>query len=152
MSLQMQKNRPNDASRALIWLRGGRYDPSIELTEMQMAIQKQKETSKSVAASMMRSSSVKALSISFGLFIVQQLCGINVVIFYTTDLFEVSGSDSLVLCYSETNVFVIFPTCSTDALKVKSFPPFRVPIPTSVQIFQQLWWALCKYSLHFCRS
>lgn len=86
----MQKNKFANASEALIWLRGKKYDPSIELTEMQIAIEKQKQVPKSITAAMLRRSSVKALSISFGLFICQQMCGINVVIFYTTDIFEVS--------------------------------------------------------------
>lgn len=84
---QMQKNKRANASEALLWLRGRKYDPSIELTEMESAIEQQTGVSRSAA--MLRRSSVKALSISFGLFICQQMCGINVVIFYTTDIFEV---------------------------------------------------------------
>lgn len=86
----MQKNKIDDASDALIWLRGKNYDPSIELMEMQTAIDEQKQESKSMVVAMFRRSSVKALMISFGLFICQQMCGINVVVFYTTDLFKVS--------------------------------------------------------------
>lgn len=86
----MQKNKPANASDALVWLRGKKYDPSIELTELQIAIEQEKEVSTSVASAMLRRSTVKALTISFGLFICQQLCGINVVIFYTTEIFEVS--------------------------------------------------------------
>lgn len=88
----MQKNKPAEASKALLWFRGKRYDPTIELSEMQLAIKEQKELSQSITTAMLRSSSVKALSISFGLFICQQMCGINVVIFYTTAIFEVSQS------------------------------------------------------------
>lgn len=106
--LQMQKNRADDASTALLWLRGRRYDPSIELSELQMDIEKQKESTKSVAASMLRSSSVKALCISFGLFICQQLCGINVVIFYTTELFEVSEENSLNMFPVQRNAICIY--------------------------------------------
>lgn len=87
----MRKNRPVDATKALIWLRGSQYDPSTELNDMQVAMREQEAAAGSVVAAMLRSSSVKALSISFGLFICQQMCGINVVIFYTTDIFEVSS-------------------------------------------------------------
>lgn len=83
----MQRNKHANATEALIWLRGKKYDPSSELTEIQNAIDQQKGLSTSAA--MLRRASVKALSISFGLFICQQMCGINVVIFYTTDIFEV---------------------------------------------------------------
>lgn len=85
----MQKNKHADASDALLWLRGKNYDPTIELTEMHLAMEQQKEGSESIVSAMMRRTSVKALSISFGLFICQQMCGINVVIFYTTKIFEV---------------------------------------------------------------
>lgn len=85
----MQKNKYSDASEALLWLRGKSYDPSIELMEMQTALEQQKQGSGSMVAAMCRRGSVKALSISFGLFICQQMCGINVVIFYTTDIFKV---------------------------------------------------------------
>lgn len=92
----MQKNNHADATKALVWLRGKSYDTSTELGDMLVAMQEQKKASGSVAAAMLRSSSVKALSISFGLFICQQMCGINVVIFYTTDIFKVSLYDSAI--------------------------------------------------------
>ncbi|KAJ6634094.1 Facilitated trehalose transporter Tret1, partial [Pseudolycoriella hygida] len=83
----MQKHKLANASEALIWLRGRNYDPTIELNEMQLIMDQQKHVSESIASAMLRRSSVKALCISFGLFICQQMCGINVVIFYTTDIF-----------------------------------------------------------------
>lgn len=129
----MQKNKFANASEALIWLRGKKYDPSIELTEMQIAIEKQKEVPKSITAAMLRRSSVKALSISFGLFICQQLCGINVVIFYTTDIFEVSQTIHNDCLLNEITLF------------------FRAPKHSSVQISQQLWLASCRLLQHFYR-
>lgn len=125
---QVQKNKIASASEALIWLRGKRYDPSVELAEMQLAIEQQKEAPESIAAAMFRRSSVKALSISFGLFICQQMCGINVVIFYTTDIFAVSQN-------SETMLLV------TLSFELRVHICFRAPKLSSVPICQRLWLA-----------
>lgn len=86
----MQKNKYSEASEALLWLRGKKYDPSMELMEMQTALEQQKQGGyESMVTAMFRKASVKALSISFGLFICQQMCSINIIIFYTTDIFKV---------------------------------------------------------------
>ncbi len=111
----MQQNKLAEASKALVWLRGKGYDPSNELSEIQASVKQktqpgepqlqgnkvsrlllwlrkrcQKKVIQSIFAAMLRTSSVKALSISYGLFICQQMCGINILTFYTADIFEVS--------------------------------------------------------------
>lgn len=100
----MQKNKREDAEKALIWFRGKKYDPTVELNEMQIAIKEQKEVTQSMTAAMLRKSTVKGLCITFGLFICQQLCGINVVIFYTTDIFEVSDKTIFSFVKSNENI------------------------------------------------
>ncbi|XP_037031973.1 facilitated trehalose transporter Tret1-like [Bradysia coprophila] len=64
----MQNNRPGDASRALLRL--------LQPAQYKEAFQ-----------SLFRQSSVKALFISYGLFVCQQMCGINILKFYTEDIF-----------------------------------------------------------------
>lgn len=130
----MQKHRPGDASKALLWLRGKKYNPSIELKAIQRSLQQQgqqhgKEQQheqdqqqkqeqqparkrrewlrvllwcrenkfqraqyKEIFKILLRRSSMKALLISYGLFICQQMCGINILFFYTTEILEVSLS------------------------------------------------------------
>lgn len=53
--------------------------------------QRAKKDFKYFTAAMFRRSSLKALSLSYGLFICQQMSGINILIFYTTEIFEVNS-------------------------------------------------------------
>jgi hypothetical protein len=74
----------------LTWLRGKQYDSSAELLGLQEEDEKQKATTVNLKAALSRPASVKAIVIGVGLMFFTQMCGINVVIFYTTDIFNVS--------------------------------------------------------------
>ncbi|KAB7504384.1 Facilitated trehalose transporter Tret1 [Armadillidium nasatum] len=81
----------DNAERSLQWLRGTDNVVEFELE----AIQQNYEMSKSETSSLkdiFKRQYIKPLSLSIGLMLVQQLSGINAVIFYTVDIFKLSGS------------------------------------------------------------
>ncbi|MCL4137268.1 UNVERIFIED_CONTAM: hypothetical protein GTU68_020120, partial [Idotea baltica] len=87
----VSKGREEHAEKSLQWLRGTDNDVEFELE----AIQKNFEMSASEKSSirdLFKKQYSKALGIAIGLMLVQQLSGINAVIFYTVDIFKLSGS------------------------------------------------------------
>lgn len=84
----VSKGRTEAAVKSLQWLRGSAYDYSGELQAMQTEHAEKQAQQTSQVAGLMRKASVRALGISFGLMFFQQLSGINVVIFYTNDIFK----------------------------------------------------------------
>jgi sugar porter (SP) family MFS transporter len=97
----LKRNKPEEAKQALQWFRGGDAVPQHivdnELQEMKSSLDASKpvplkHTFKTRAAQ-------RAMIVSVGLMIAQQLSGINAVIFYTDTLFKSAGS-SLSSTYS----------------------------------------------------
>lgn len=86
----ISKGKSNEAIKSLQFLRGKDYNPQTEINEIEAELAKSKEMKVSLLDAFKRKSSKKAMIISFGLMFFQQMCGINAVIFYTTDIFEVS--------------------------------------------------------------
>ncbi|XP_059607340.1 facilitated trehalose transporter Tret1 isoform X2 [Phlebotomus argentipes] len=86
------KDRTSRATDAIKWLRGDKYDHSAELADLQQQIDEIRSHPVSLAAAMRRRATVRALVISMGLMFFQQTCGINAVIFYTTDIFEAANT------------------------------------------------------------
>lgn len=84
------KNKDEAGNKSLNWLRGSGFDSQAEVDEIKKEIGKQQEQKSSLKESLMRRSTVKGLIISIGLAVLQQLSGINVVIFYVSDIFKVS--------------------------------------------------------------
>ncbi|EZA57781.1 hypothetical protein DMN91_003141 [Ooceraea biroi] len=86
-----QKRKP-EATLAMTVLRGGAYDPSEELEEMQREAEQAASRKSSVFDLIRTPAARKALLASLGGMLFQQLSGINAVIFYTVTIFEASGS------------------------------------------------------------
>jgi len=82
------------AEKSLQWLRGTGADIQPELTEIQNThIQSRKENSASLKVSDFKKKAYyKPTLVSLGLMFLQQMCGINPVIFYTVFIFQVAGS------------------------------------------------------------
>lgn len=74
------------AINSLARFRGKDFDPSSEIADLQK--EEEVRQSQNVSEAMKRKSSKKAMMISFGLMFFQQMCGINAVIFYTTNIFK----------------------------------------------------------------
>jgi SP family facilitated glucose transporter-like MFS transporter 8 len=69
---------------------GRNYDVDAELQEMQRSIDEAAAQELPITKAFRTAAAKKGLMIAFGLMIFQQLSGVNAVIFYTTDIFEVS--------------------------------------------------------------
>ncbi len=79
----VSKNRSEDAIKSLKWLRGAHYDYSCELDELKSQHEADVNNKISILSALKRRATVKALIIIVGLMLFLQLCGINIVIFYT---------------------------------------------------------------------
>lgn len=85
----VKKREKKKTSKAMLWLRKRKHH---DLTSKQCdsaTKRQQKGGFHSIISAMFKSSSVKSLAISYGLFICQQMCAINLLFFYTPDIFKV---------------------------------------------------------------
>ena len=73
-----------------IWYAGKNFDVSTELQEIQATVDEAAAQKTSLMKAFRTREAKKGLMISFGLMLFQQLSGVNAVIFYTTNIFEVS--------------------------------------------------------------
>lgn len=83
------ENRQDDAMKSYKWLRGKNYDPQAEMDELIQEVEESKRNNVSFGETLKRPATKRALFIGFGLMFFQQASGINVVLFYATDIFEV---------------------------------------------------------------
>ncbi|XP_076178837.1 facilitated trehalose transporter Tret1 [Ptiloglossa arizonensis] len=86
------QRRKQDATLALLVLRGNDYDPGEELNEMQAASEACAGGNVTLLDMFKSPSQRKAMLASFGMMFFQQASGVNAVIFYTVMIFEASGS------------------------------------------------------------
>lgn len=84
----VSKNKIESAVKSIQWLRGSDYDYNAEIDELKAIEKNIKDNPVSIGSSLMLPITLKALTISLGLMFFQQLCGINAVIFYATDIFR----------------------------------------------------------------
>lgn len=82
--------RDQEAIEAFKWLRGQHYDPSFEIEELKAELLEKTQKKSSFLETFKLPASKQALFIGFGLMFFQQISAINVVVFYATDIFEVS--------------------------------------------------------------
>lgn len=78
-----------DPTSVFEWLRGSGYDSTMEIQELKDTLQEDSKTNSSFGEIVSKKNNQRALEIGFGLMLFQQLAGINVVIFYSTIIFDV---------------------------------------------------------------
>ncbi|XP_054258655.1 facilitated trehalose transporter Tret1-like [Macrosteles quadrilineatus] len=88
----ISKGRRSEAEASLKRLRGRGYDVSYELNELQKEIEKSSGNEVSFSDIFKRKAAFRALIISLGLMVFQQISGINAVIFYANSIFLDAGS------------------------------------------------------------
>lgn len=88
----LSKGRRNDAIASLKRLRGSGYDVNHEINELQKEMEKSSGNEPSFGELFSRKAVVNGLIISLGLMFIQQLSGVNAVIFYANDIFKAAGS------------------------------------------------------------
>ena len=84
------KNREEDAKKSYRWLRGAAFDPQDEIRELREALEERERNQVPFWEVIKLRASKMAILIGFGLATFQQMSGINVVIFYSTRIFNVS--------------------------------------------------------------
>lgn len=89
------KNRESNAYRSLKWLRSHDYDVNQELDALQIEENERKLVNKnqSLKETFSRKESIKSVVIVVGISIFQQICGVNVITFYTTEIFQTANTN-----------------------------------------------------------
>ncbi|CRL04570.1 CLUMA_CG017639, isoform A, partial [Clunio marinus] len=82
----IMKGKQKEAMKALKSVRGEGFEVSSEISELQKEENIRK--SKSISEAIKWKSSIKSMLLCFGLMFFQQLSGINVVIFYSSEIFQ----------------------------------------------------------------
>ena len=88
----MKKYRTDDARKSLQFFRGPQYNVTREMQDMENDINNSAEEKVSMKDLISDPGTRKALIVSLGLMVFQQLSGVNAVIFYTVTIFEAAGS------------------------------------------------------------
>ncbi|KAL4702943.1 hypothetical protein ACJJTC_008721 [Scirpophaga incertulas] len=88
----MSKGRMEDAKKSLQWLRGKNSNIEKELHDLAHAQVESEQERGHVIGQLFSKKYVPAIAISLGLMIFQQFSGINAVIFYAANIFQMSGS------------------------------------------------------------
>jgi MFS family permease len=91
------KNRDEEAKKSYKWLRGESFNPEHEIKELKDELAETEKNKMRFSEVMKQRASKMATFIGFGLATFQQMSGINVVIFYSTRIFEVSF-EFLIVC------------------------------------------------------
>ncbi|XP_018897624.2 facilitated trehalose transporter Tret1 isoform X1 [Bemisia tabaci] len=85
-------SRPKAAAASLQWLRGRDYDIYAEIRVIEAVVQEGRDVEVTYGDFISDAASFRGIIIAMGLFFFQQMCGINVVIFYMNTVFETAGS------------------------------------------------------------
>ncbi|XP_050666262.1 facilitated trehalose transporter Tret1-like [Leptidea sinapis] len=88
----MTKKRPEEARKALQWLRGKNCNIDKELRELTCSQAESDRLGGNAFGQVFSMKYLPAILISLGLMLFQQLSGINAVIFYAATIFKLSGS------------------------------------------------------------
>lgn len=90
-SLQIRASKDHKAIASFQWLRGKEYDYEHELAELKEEDRKEREQKPpNFGTLLFRRNNRRALTIGLALMFFQQATGINILIFYLIDVFDVS--------------------------------------------------------------
>jgi len=82
-----------ESQKSLQWLRGKKVDITEELSMIEKVyIESEREAATSTMRELFKRKNILPLLISLGLMLFQQMSGINAVIFYTVQIFQVRVS------------------------------------------------------------
>lgn len=82
------ENRIEEAKKSYKWLRGSTYDPQQEIDELKEELEEAARNQITFSEAFKMRATKMAMFIGFGLATFQQVSGINVVIFYSTQIFD----------------------------------------------------------------
>lgn len=88
----LKRGNREKALESMKKLRGEEYDSSAEMKSFQQQVDQDLQTKGKFLENMKLKASIKSFTICCVLMIYQQLCGINAVIFYTSDIFKEGSS------------------------------------------------------------
>eukprot|EP00051_Salpingoeca_urceolata_P005436 m.73231 g.73231 ORF g.73231 m.73231 type:complete len:508 (-) comp14328_c0_seq1:16-1539(-) len=87
----LSKGRRSEAERAVRSIQGPLADCENELRSIEQAIEESQKIGKASLSELFQGAAAKAMVIAFGLMLVQQFSGINVVIFFSGKIFSQAG-------------------------------------------------------------
>lgn len=88
----ISKRKEEDAKKALKWLRRKEANTEGEYEDLKASQFESEKSSNCNIRVYLSRQNIKVIAISLGLMFFQQFSGINALIFYTTDIFEMAGS------------------------------------------------------------
>ena len=88
----LEHGRDSQALEALTWLRGRRADLGGEMKALRQQVEDADNTKKASVLDLVNPDNLRQFVMGMMVMAMQQLSGINAVIFYTTDIFEDAGS------------------------------------------------------------
>ncbi|CAB3365730.1 Hypothetical predicted protein [Cloeon dipterum] len=88
----LRRGKIEEATKSLQWFRGTHCDIKNELEDLKNAEEQEKNNKISFFAMFRDRLALKGILILFGVFFLQQLSGINAVLFYANSIFESAGS------------------------------------------------------------
>lgn len=117
----VSRGKEQEAKKSIRRLRGNAFDVDSELITLQLEHQNNVANKLPITQAFTTTAAKKALTISMMLMFLQQVCGVNAVIFYTSKIFEdansgISGSDGAIIVGVMQVVFTFIATLTVDRL------------------------------------
>lgn len=117
----VSRGKDQEAKNSIRKLRGDAYDVDSELITLQLEHQNNVANKLPIKQAFTTTAAKKALAISMMLMFFQQVCGVNAIIFYTSNIFRdansgISGSDGSIIVGVMQIIFTFIATLTVDRL------------------------------------